>query len=83
MSEKNFTLGDNVEHFTIEDVARDNPDFRKVLWTGEHTQVVVMTISARWRDRRRGPRTHRSDPDLRLRNRRSRPQWPHPPHRCR
>lgn len=25
MSEKNFTLGDNVEHFTIEDVARDNP----------------------------------------------------------
>lgn len=27
MSEKNFTLGDNVEHFTIEDVARDNPDF--------------------------------------------------------
>lgn len=44
MSEKNFTLGDNVEHFTIADVARDNPDFRKVLWTGEHTQIVVMTI---------------------------------------
>ncbi len=41
---KNFTLGDNVEHFTIADVARDNPDFRKVLWTGEHTQIVVMTI---------------------------------------
>lgn len=44
MPEKNFTLGDNVEHFTIADVARDNPDFRKVLWTGEHAQIVVMTI---------------------------------------
>lgn len=44
MTEKNFTLGDNVEHFTIADVARDNPDFRKVLWTGEHAQIVVMTI---------------------------------------
>lgn len=44
MSGKNFTLGDNVEHFTIADVARDNPDFRKVLWTGEHAQIVVMTI---------------------------------------
>ncbi len=44
MSEKNFTLGDNVEHFTIADVARDNPDFRKVLWTGEHIQIVVMTV---------------------------------------
>ena len=44
MNGKNFTLGDNVEHFTIADVARDNPDFRKVLWTGEHAQIVVMTI---------------------------------------
>ena len=44
MSGKNFTLGDNVEHFTIADVATNNPDFRKVLWTGEHTQIVVMTI---------------------------------------
>lgn len=31
-------------HFTIEQVARDNPDFRRVLWTGEHAQLVVMTI---------------------------------------
>lgn len=44
MNGKNFTLGDNVEHFIIADVARDNPDFRKVLWTGEHAQIVVMTI---------------------------------------
>lgn len=44
MNGKNFTLGDNVEHFTIADVARDNPDFRKVLWTAEHAQIVVMTI---------------------------------------
>lgn len=44
MTEKNFTLGHNIEHFTIADVARGNPDFRKVLWTGEHAQIVVMTI---------------------------------------
>ena len=44
MSGKNFTLGDNVEHFTIADVARDNPDFRNVPWTGEHAQIVVMII---------------------------------------
>jgi len=33
-----------VEHFTIATVAEQNPDFRRVLWTGEHTQLVVMTI---------------------------------------
>lgn len=44
MSEKNFTIQGNVEHFTIADVARDNPDFRRVLWTGEHAQIVVMTL---------------------------------------
>lgn len=31
-------------HFTIEQVARENPDFRRVLWTGGHAQLVVMTI---------------------------------------
>ena len=36
MSGNNFTLGDNVEHFTIADAARDNPNFRKVLWTEPH-----------------------------------------------
>lgn len=33
-----------MEHWTIERVAEENPDFRRVLWTGEHTQLVVMTI---------------------------------------
>jgi len=32
------------EHFTIADVARASPDFRRVLWTGTHAQIVVMTI---------------------------------------
>ncbi|MBO4208657.1 cupin domain-containing protein [Micromonospora echinofusca] len=33
-----------MEHFTIATVAEKSPDFRRVLWTGEHTQLVVMTI---------------------------------------
>jgi mannose-6-phosphate isomerase-like protein (cupin superfamily) len=33
-----------VEHYTIATVAEESPDFRRVLWTGEHTQLVVMTI---------------------------------------
>lgn len=37
---------DDVEHFTIADVARASPDFRRVLWTGTHAQIVVMTIPA-------------------------------------
>jgi len=28
----------------IATVAEKNPDFRRVLWTGEHSQLVVMTI---------------------------------------
>ena len=44
MSEQDFSIEGNVEHFTIEDVARANPDFRKVLWTGKYAQIVVMTI---------------------------------------
>jgi mannose-6-phosphate isomerase-like protein (cupin superfamily) len=35
---------DSVEHFTIATVAEENADFRRVLWTGEHTQLVIMTI---------------------------------------
>lgn len=31
-------------HFTIEQIAKENPDFRRVLWTGQHAQLVVMTI---------------------------------------
>jgi mannose-6-phosphate isomerase-like protein (cupin superfamily) len=33
-----------MEHFTIATVAETSPDFRRVLWTGKHTQLVVMTI---------------------------------------
>jgi mannose-6-phosphate isomerase-like protein (cupin superfamily) len=33
-----------MEHFTIATVAEQNPDFRRVLWTGRHAQLVVMTI---------------------------------------
>jgi mannose-6-phosphate isomerase-like protein (cupin superfamily) len=33
-----------MEHYTIATVAEKSPDFRHVLWTGKHTQLVVMTI---------------------------------------
>ncbi len=33
-----------MEHFTIATVAEKSPDFRRVLWTGQHTQLVIMTI---------------------------------------
>ncbi|UJP40333.1 cupin domain-containing protein [Cellulomonas palmilytica] len=33
-----------MDHWTIATVAEQSPDFRRVLWTGEHTQLVVMTI---------------------------------------
>lgn len=33
-----------MDHFTIATVAEESPDFRRVLWTGEHTQLVVMTV---------------------------------------
>ena len=35
-----------MEHFEIATVAEQSPDFRRVLWTGEHTQLVIMTIPA-------------------------------------
>ena len=35
-----------MEHFTIATVAEKSPDFRRVLWTGERTQLVIMTIPA-------------------------------------
>ncbi len=35
-----------MNHFTIATVAEESPDFRRVLWTGEHTQLVIMTIPA-------------------------------------
>ena len=33
-----------VLHWTIATEAETSPDFRRVLWTGEHTQLVIMTI---------------------------------------
>ena len=33
-----------MNHFTIATVAETSADFRRVLWTGEHSQLVVMTI---------------------------------------
>jgi mannose-6-phosphate isomerase-like protein (cupin superfamily) len=33
-----------IAQFAIAQVAKENPDFRRVLWTGEHSQLVVMTI---------------------------------------
>lgn len=35
---------DNLLHFTISDVVEENSDFRRVLWTGKHSQLVMMTI---------------------------------------
>jgi mannose-6-phosphate isomerase-like protein (cupin superfamily) len=33
-----------MEHFTIAAMADKSADFRRVLWTGKHTQLVIMTI---------------------------------------
>jgi mannose-6-phosphate isomerase-like protein (cupin superfamily) len=33
-------------HISIATVAEKSPDFRRVLWTGTHTQLVIMTIPA-------------------------------------
>jgi mannose-6-phosphate isomerase-like protein (cupin superfamily) len=33
-----------MEHYTIATLASQNPDFRKVLWTGDNSQLVLMTI---------------------------------------
>ena len=35
-----------MDHFTIATVAEQSADFRRVLFTGKHTQIVVMTIPA-------------------------------------
>ncbi|HEX7744145.1 MAG TPA: cupin domain-containing protein [Micromonosporaceae bacterium] len=35
-----------MNQFTIATVAETSPDFRRVLWTGEHTQLVIMTIQS-------------------------------------
>ena len=33
-----------MEHFTIATLAEQSADFRRVLWTGQHSQLVIMTI---------------------------------------
>ena len=33
-----------MEHYTIATVAEQHADFRRVLWTGKHSQLVIMTI---------------------------------------
>ncbi len=33
-----------MQHFTIATVADRSADFRRVLWTGEHSQLVIMTV---------------------------------------
>ena len=33
-----------MEHLTIATEAEKNPDFRRVLWTGKYSQLVIMTI---------------------------------------
>ena len=35
-----------MEHFTIATVAEQHSDFRRVLWTGKHSQLVIMTVPA-------------------------------------
>ncbi|KDA06366.1 cupin [Microbacterium sp. CH12i] len=45
-TQQRFSIGENVEHFTIGELAKQNPDFRRVLWTGKHSQIVIMTIPA-------------------------------------
>jgi mannose-6-phosphate isomerase-like protein (cupin superfamily) len=37
-------MATDIVHFSIAAVAERSADFRRVLWTGEHTQVVIMTI---------------------------------------
>ena len=34
----------DIVHFSIAPTAEQSADFRRVLWTGEHTQLVIMTI---------------------------------------
>ncbi len=32
------------QHFSIATIAEQSEDYRQVLWTGDHTQLVIMTI---------------------------------------
>ena len=43
-TESDAAHGAQVEHFTIARLAGENSDFRRVLWTGTHSQIVLMNI---------------------------------------
>ena len=44
MSENQFGVGEKATHFIIDEVAKANTNFRQVLWTGKHSQLVAMMI---------------------------------------
>ena len=44
MRENQFNVGEKATHFIIDEVAKANTNFRQVLWTGKHSQLVAMTI---------------------------------------
>lgn len=44
MNEKQFNVGERATHFIIDDVVKANSNFRQVLWTGAHSQLVAMTV---------------------------------------
>ena len=46
MSGRGNGHGSGMDHFTIATVAEQSSDFRRVLWTGEHSQLVIMTVPA-------------------------------------
>lgn len=37
-------MPDLSQHFEIAELAASSPDFRRVLWTGKHAQLVIMNI---------------------------------------
>ena len=61
-----------MEHFEIATVAEQSADFRRVLWTGEHTQLVIMTIPPGGEIGEEEPRRERPDPVVRQRHREGR-----------
>lgn len=44
MSENQFNVGEKATHFIITEAAKANQNFRQVLWTGNHSQLVAMTV---------------------------------------
>lgn len=46
MTEKHTAVEGSPERFRIADTAKGSSDFRRTIWTGEHSQVVLMTVPA-------------------------------------